>query len=297
MWDDLKRHWKSGSMLSRLVLINVLTFLVILTLQLCGRLRLLPAMDEGVFGLATTWNLQVLLARPWSMITHMFVHVDVWHMGVNMLWLYWIGRLYMVQFGSRRLVSTYFVSGLAGFFIYALFTNVFPALQEATFAYGASAAVMGVMAAMATARPNYQVRFFILGSLSLKYVALGWVLLDYFALGNGLNSGGNLAHLGGAAFGYLMMKQSHNGRDWVLWFERFLDRLTGWFKRDKSTYKSNWRTVKNSRSHRAKSDEDYNLEKMERQKRMDSILDKISKHGYENLTAEEKDFLFRQSQQ
>lgn len=299
MWDDLKKQWDAGSLLTRLIFVNVGVFTLILTLRLLGTLGVIDESSKiGVYGLATGWRSDVLIQRPWSVLTHMFVHVDIWHLAMNMLWLYWMGRLFVVRFGSRRLLSTYFVSGLAGFVLYAVASNVFPGLQQGTYAYGASAAVMGIMTATATAQPNYTVRLFLLGSIPLKYLAIGWVLLDYFALGNGANTGGNLAHLGGAAFGYVMIKKAANGRDFVGWFERLMDAVVGLFQSGsfpKRRKKTRFRKVKDSRTTRVKSDDDFNREKRERSERMDAILDKISKHGYDNLTADEKEFLFRQS--
>lgn len=299
MWDDLKRQWASGNMLTRLIFANVGVFTLVMTLRLLAKMGALNAVwSTGVFGLATSWDAGVLMFRPWSVFTHMFVHVDVWHLVINMAWLFWMGRLFMVQFGARRLLSTYIVGGLAGFGLFVLAANASPVFQQSTFAYGASAAVMAIMAATATAQPNYTVRLLLLGAVPLKYLAIGWVLLDYFALGNGANAGGNLAHLGGAAFGYLMIKQSQAGRDWVGWFERLLDAVMGLVQGGSipsPRKKTRFRKVKDTRSGRVKTDEEFNREKRERAERMDAILDKVSKHGYDNLTAEEKDFLFRQS--
>lgn len=299
MWDDLKRQWNSGNMLTRLIFANVAVFTAIMTLRLLAKTGVLNASwVTGVFGLATSWDVEVLMHRPWSVITHMFVHVDLWHLVINMAWLYWMGRLFMGQFGARRLLSTYCVGGLAGFVLYALAANASPAFQSGTFAFGASAAVMAIMAATATAQPNYTVRLLLLGAVPLKYLAIGWVLLDYFALGNGTNAGGNVAHLGGAVFGYLMIKQGQAGRDWVGWFERLLDAVMGLLQGGSiptPRRKTRFRKVKDTRSTRVKTDEEFNREKRERADRMDAILDKVSKHGYDNLTADEKEFLFRQS--
>ena len=100
-------------MLTRLIFTNVGVFTVIMTLRL---LTTFGALDSGwlngVFGLATSWKTDVLMHRPWSVFTHMFVHVEVWHLVINMVWLYWMGRLFMVHFGARRLLSTYCVGGL-----------------------------------------------------------------------------------------------------------------------------------------------------------------------------------------
>ena len=308
MWQEVKKQWGQGGMLMRLLLINGGVFLLVTTLQLLTTLgfgQSSPWESGAVLGLATTWMPEILLRRPWTVITHMFVHTGVWHLLMNMALLYWMGRLFMVHFGARKLLSTYVVGGLAGFALYFIATNVFPGLQQGTYAYGASAAVMAILAAVATRDPERQIGLVILGSVPLKYVAIALVLLDYFALSNGDNTGGNLAHLGGALFGYVMVKQGDQGRDLVGWFERFLDALLTAFnpkaksklRVEKRSNRKSWRrkTKPERRSSRVKSDEEFNQEKKERLARMDVILDKVSKHGYDNLTKEEKAFLFQAS--
>ncbi|HBP45966.1 MAG TPA: hypothetical protein DD635_08675, partial [Flavobacteriales bacterium] len=90
MWDDLKSQWNSGSMLSRLIFANVGVFTLVMTLRLLTTFGALnSSWMNGVFGLAVSWDVDVLMYRPWSVITHMFVHVDIWHMVINMAWLYW----------------------------------------------------------------------------------------------------------------------------------------------------------------------------------------------------------------
>lgn len=307
MWNELKMQWKQGGILVRLILVNAGVFVVMTTLQLLVTLsggQPFP-LDEAL-GLATTWNPQLLMERPWTILTHMFVHMRVWHLVINLALLYWMGRLFMIQFGSRRLLSTYIVGGLAGFVLYFVATNVFPALQQGQYAYGASAAVMAIFVAAATKEPERPIGLILLGSVPLKYVAIGFVLLDYFALSNGENMGGNLAHLGGALFGFLMVRQQRNGRDLVGWFERLLDAIISLFQ---SRSDSKMRMEKGGRfnrfskkkkrterkTSRAQSDDEFNAQKQERESRMDGILDKISKHGYDNLSKEEKAFLFNES--
>ncbi|MDE0980150.1 MAG: rhomboid family intramembrane serine protease [Flavobacteriales bacterium] len=308
MWQEVKNQWQQGGMLIRLVLINCGVFLIVTTLQLLATLGFgdsSPVESSAVLGLATTWIPDLLIRRPWTVITHMFVHTGIWHLLMNMALLFWMGRLFMVHFGSRRLLSTYIVGGLAGFVLYFIATNVFPGLQQGTYAYGASAAVMAILVAVATRDPDRRIGLILLGAVPLKYVAIALILLDYFALSNGENTGGNLAHLGGALFGYVMVKQADQGRDLVGWFERMLDSMIMAFKpNDKSKLRvekrpnrTPWsrRAKKDTRSSRVKSDADFNQEKKDRLARMDAILDKVSKHGYDNLTKEEKASLFQAS--
>ncbi|MDC1486029.1 rhomboid family intramembrane serine protease [Flavobacteriales bacterium] len=308
MWQEVKNQWQQGGMLIRLLLVNCGVFLIVTTLQLLATLgfgQSSPVDAASVLGLATTWMPDLLVRRPWTIVTHMFVHTGIWHLLMNMALLFWMGGLFVAHFGARRLLSTYIVGGLAGFVLYFTATNVFPGLQQGTYAYGASAAVMAILVAVATRDPDRRIGLILIGAVPLKYVALALILLDYFALSNGENTGGNLAHLGGALFGYVMVKQADQGRDLVGWFERMLDAMTSAFKpREKSKLRvekrpkrTSWsrKAKKDTRSSRVKSDADFNQEKKERLARMDAILDKVSKHGYDNLTKEEKAFLFQAS--
>ena len=307
MWEEIKKQRYGGGILNRLIIFNVGVFVLLATLQLSSRMGFLELgfSRPEAFGLATSWNFEVLMARPWTVVTHMFVHTGVWHLAMNLLWLNWMGRLFVSECGARRLLSLYFVAGFAGFLLYFLVLNAFPGMRQGMYAYGASAAVMGIMAAAATAQPNRTINLVFLGSVPLKYLAIGWVILDYFALSGSDNTGGHLAHLGGAAFGYLFVLELRRGRDWVRWFEAILDAFVGLWSssRDAITPRggasrmraSSNRSSRASRSREFKSDEEFNAQKKQNSARMDVILDKISKQGYDNLTAEEKEFLFRQS--
>ncbi len=313
--DDLKASWARGGMLIRLIYVNLGVFVVLATLRLVLLMGwggdLANFSRAEALGLATTWQLDRLIMRPWSVLTHMFVHNDVWHVAMNMLLLWWMGSLFVGLFGARKLLSTYLLGGFAGFALYVVASNIFPAFQTARWAFGASAAVMAIFIAAATREPERRVRLILVGPVPLKYLAIGYVLLDYFALSNGDNTGGNLAHLGGAIYGFVFARQSMKGVELGAGFERFLDWLFsggksgGGFGRMKvvsgdAKAKPNWfnrRKTGPAKRRKAppprpKSDEDFNAEKKARAEKLDAILDKISKRGYDSLTADEKRFLF-----
>jgi hypothetical protein len=152
-------------------------------------------------------------------------------------------------------------------------------------AMGASASVMAILVAAASYVPNFVVRLMFLGEVKLKYIAMGYVVLDLIKIG-GNNSGGHLAHLGGALFGFFYIQQLKKGRDFTLGFTQFLDYLGAMFKprkKMKVVYKKQGKT---------KTNQDYNNQKVNNQKRVDIILDKISKSGYDSLSADEKAILF-----
>ena len=308
MWDEVKALWRNGGMLTRLVWVNVAVFLILLTLDIADQFSggvikaVLPT--EGARTLATSWKPDVLAQRPWSVVTHMFSHQGVWHLGMNMLLLFWMGRVYHGEVGSRRLLSTYLGGGLAGFLAYFLVTNGFKPLQNSTYALGASASVMAIFGAIATLRPNLRFNFLLFGPVSLKHLFWGYVVLDYFGLSRGVNAGGNIAHLGGALFGVMLVQQDGKGRNLVSWLEWLLDALTSRSiripKRKRSRFRATtsnrWKAAEREASRAPVSDDEFNAMRAERIERLDAILDKISKHGYDHLSPEEKRFLFDESQ-
>ena len=307
MWEDIKKSWNTGGMLYKLIWVNVVVFVVINSAIVFTQLTdiQLPASASGGYGLFTTAHLPTLLYRPWSMLTHMFAHKEIFHLLFNMMLLWWMGRMYVSEVGSRRLLSTYIMGGLAGFIVYAISVNVLPALrmEEVSFAYGASAAIMAIFTATATLNPTKKIPFFVLGSVQLKYIALLYVLFDYFGIlgESGLETGGRIAHLGGAAFGYFLIVYSRKGINIVRWLEVIIDMImsslptssTPSFSKKFNFTKSMRRKPKETRP--PKSDDDFNSERKEREDRLDLILEKISRHGYDHLSKEEKKFLFNQS--
>ena len=295
-------------MLTRLVWVNAAVFLLLLTLDVLDRFGggavsgVLPA--AGARTLATSWQVYILAQRPWSVVTHMFTHQDLWHIAMNMLLLFWMGRVYHGEVGSRRLLSTYLAGGLAGFAAYFLVTNGFKPLQRSTYALGASASVMAIFGALATLRPEMRFNLILFGPVALKHLFWGYVVLDYFGLSQGVNAGGNLAHLGGALFGVLLVRQERKGRNLVGWLEWVLDALSSRSfsvpRRKRSRFKAStsnrWKASERESSRAPMSDDEFNAERAAREDRLDAILDKISKHGYDHLSPEEKRFLFDQSQ-
>ena len=308
--DDIRMRWATGGMVIRLILVNIGVFLLLATLGLMATLGLPVPNPGGAFGLATSSDLHVLIRRPWSIVTHMFVHLGVWHLVMNLLILWWMGGMFRSYFGDRRTLSTYLMGGLSGWLAYVVLLNLVPGFGGGGFALGASAAVMALMVATAVYLPDLTIRLFLLGSVKLKWVALAYVLLDYAALSRGANVGGHIGHLGGAAYGLLYMRGMKGGRDLGAPIERLLDALATLFSKGTlgaSRARKSWRgrkrgrglhTVhrsmdKEGRTLRGRTDEEFNAEKKARQERIDRILDKISKVGYDQLTKEEKDFLFR----
>jgi len=288
--EDIKRIFTNGTTLTRLILINTALFLLLTIAGITGFLLNSPDISSKVLNIFSVPSaLKSLLLRPWTIITYMFTHKDIWHILFNMLWLYWFGKIFIDYLGQRKLVSVYVLGGIFGAVVYVASFNIFPAFAELvneSVAIGASASVMAVVIAIAVYVPDYSVHLFLIGRIKIKYVALGIFILTSI-LDFSTNSGGKLAHMGGALAGYLYARSLRKGYEMGKWINTSIDAVTALFKPRKKmrvTYK------------RAADDMEYNRRKAENQARINAILDKISKGGYDSLTKEEKDLLFSESQ-
>jgi membrane associated rhomboid family serine protease len=291
IWDDIKDTFKKGNSLNRLIYINIGVFLIITIIGIIGFLLVSPDISSWTIRfLSVPSSLNTLIVKPWTLLTYMFTHKELLHILVNMLWLWWFGNIFLEYLDQKKLVAVYVLGGLAGALMYVLSYNIFPAfaqvVEESIPLLGASASVMAIVVAIAAYVPDYTVSLFLFGRIKIKYIAvLIFILtsvLDFSA-----NSGGKLAHIGGAFFGYFYTVSYRNGKDPFKWFNNFADRVVALFrpsKRMKVTYK------------RRADDFEYNRTKVERQEQVNKILDKISKGGYDSLTKQEKDMLFRESQ-
>ncbi len=290
IWDDIKRTFRSGSSLSRLIYINIAVFLLITLASIIGFLLNNQGLsDKVMYYLSVPSSFQALLLRPWSIITYMFTHKGIWHILFNMLWLYWFGTIFLEYLDNRKLVAVYLMGGISGAISYILAFNIFPAFSSVvsdSIAVGASASVMAVVIAIAVYVPNYTVRLFLFGPVKIKYLALVIFILTS-AMDFSTNSGGKLAHIGGALFGYLYALNLKRGRDLGRGFNRIIDFLVTTFKPRKNLKVTHKRPA---------NDYEYNKLRAEHQARINQILEKISKGGYDSLTKEEKEILFRESQ-
>jgi membrane associated rhomboid family serine protease len=226
--------------------------------------------------------------QPWSLITYSFFHAGLGHIFWNMLMLYFTGRIFLNLFDNQRFLNVYFLGVIIGGIVFLLSYNIFPTLLNTNTALiGASAGVTAVLIFICAYIPNQEVRV-IFFNVKLWYVGVFFVLIDLIQIPYGGNVGGRLAHLGGALLGYVYARQLLNGKDIGVGFTRFREAIAQLFKpREK---KAPMKTVyKKDTSGKRSGDYD----KMARQKKIDSILDKISKSGYESLSKEEKDFLFK----
>jgi membrane associated rhomboid family serine protease len=290
IWDDIKLTFRNGSNLTRLIYINIAVFVLMTIVAVAGFLMNNPEISEKALDIfSVPASLNALLLRPWTLITYMFTHKGIWHILFNMLWLYSFGRIFLEYLDGRKLVAVYLLGGISGALVYILSFNIFPAFTGVvadSVAIGASASVMAVVIAIAAYVPDYTVQLMLLGRIKIKYLALA-IFIFTSVMDFSINSGGKLAHIGGAIFGYFYTMNLRHGRDMGKGFNRILDFFATMFKPRK----------KHKVTHKKVATEyDYNAIRADHQKHINHILDKISKGGYDSLTKEEKETLFKESQ-
>ncbi|AUC14311.1 rhomboid family intramembrane serine protease [Tenacibaculum sp. SZ-18] len=278
--EKLKQHFLRASMLEKIIYINVAVFIFeLLISSFSGLFNNQVNFIDQWFALSS--SLDAYITKPWSIITYGFLHADFFHLLSNCIWLYIFGRLFSEYFTPKQLLNFYLLGTIFGGIFFMIAMNYFPAFNSINhLLVGASAGVSAIIIGTATYIPNYELKIPLINVfIKVWQLAAFFVLMDLISLA-GSNGGGHFAHLGGALFGFIYVQQSSNKEI------KFLSSLKKWFKRDKKNLKTVYKSDKPRRN-------DTNR-KSDNQQRIDAILDKIGKSGYDALTKEEKDFLFKQ---
>ena len=266
-----------GQGLMKIIIANGAIFVALMV----ARVGLLIAGESGLFDAFFTQvslpsSLDLIIQRPWSLITYFFLHIEIFHLIFNMMFLYWFGTIIQDFIGNKRLVQLFFYGGLAGAaaFILAMNTVSFFIAKGPNFLNGASAGVFAVVVAAATIRPNYQVHLLLLGQVRIKYIAAFYVLWSFIET-TGSNAGGNIAHLGGAILGFIFAKNFLAASKPQAIFEIKIKEFA---------------QVVNQQFQARKEPETVPEDEL------NAILDKISQSGYDSLSDYEQKRLFKASQ-
>ena len=282
--DQLAYRFKQLNQAEKLILVNVACFVMPLFIRTVFYLFNIPSgVFVGWFELSADWG--DLIFKPWTILTYSFMHSGFFHLFWNMYLLYFTSRLFLNIFPARTFFNVYFLGVILGGFTFLISYSIFPAFQNSSpIMVGASAGVMATFIFIANYSPDLEVRL-IFFNVKLRYLAIAFVLLDIIQIPYG-NAGGHLAHLGGAALGYFYFLRLNQGTDIGLPLEKLSNRLLNLFKKQ-SNLKTVYKNKSNAASKKKESNEDLD------QQKIDVILDKISKSGYDSLSQKEKDFLFR----
>ncbi|MGV7105476.1 rhomboid family intramembrane serine protease [Flavobacterium sp. U410] len=285
--EDLKLQYRVGGVVQKLIFWNIGIFVLTMLLQLLYTTGVLPFNCYDFLGLHS--NFSYFLKTPWTIFTYMFVHAGFLHLLFNMLVLHFTGRIFTTFFTERQLLGVFILGGL---FSGAVFLLSYMLLGTASVVVGASGAIMAILLATATYAPEMQVRLMLIGNIKLIWIAITILFLDLVQMPVS-NTGGHLAHLGGALFGFLYIKSLKNGTDLskgISVIQEFFENL--FVPKKKAPFKT---VYKNTTTTQSSSNNSSNVptDKTVEQKRIDEILDKISQSGYDSLSKEEKDFLFK----
>lgn len=246
----LTSFWRQSSLLIRIIIINVLVFLVI---RICGVISFFSHGDSVsplLQFLILPSSFPALWLRPWTTLTYMFTQVDTFHLIFNMLWLYWFGRFFLTTCNFRQLFSLYLIGGLAGAFFYLFFSPPLPLL-------GSSSAVMAIVAGTAVMNPDLRISLFMFGEIKLKWLAI--ITITIFALGlSGPEAPSQIAHFGGIVAGVIFGWQMRRGVDITAPLSHLIDLISNAFRNK------------------------------DRKPSPKSIFDKIKRSGYASLNEEER---------
>ena len=278
--DKLKQQFRQGSVLLKLIYINVAIFLLL-------RLTWVVLMLFNIDGYVILPFIEMpsipyeFITHPWTLLTYMFVHYDVWQ--------YWFGQIFLMSFSEKQMVGLYLLGGIAGGLLYLLSYNLFPYFDgKEGLMCGASASIIAIVVATAFRMPDYKVNLLFLGAISLKYIALVTIVIDLLSV-TSANGGGHIAHLGGALLGYWFIVRWEKGKDLTAPVNKLIDKIVTGFKPRPKIKVSR---PSNRSSSRPETDMEYRARKKKENDEIDSILDKIKKSGYTSLSAEEKKRLF-----
>ncbi len=298
--NDVRFQFQSGNSITRLIIVNVALFLLITVFHFILRLTGPFDQNEGLFQKSVQylflsqdplWDAR----HPWTIVTHMFTHIAFFHLLFNMLVLYWFGRIAGDLLGDHRMLPLYIFSGLSGALIYMLTA---PLMYTGSTMLGASGAIMGIVAAAGMTAPDYQMRLLFFGDVRLKYIVFGLLVIYFISLVNMDNAGGQMAHFGGAAFGFLYVHMLRQGHDLTAGFRRMVSFLRKPTQRPAPAAKRKVTMEVRQRSGTRRSDIHPPQQRpyVGEQERLDSILDKIKRSGFDSLDEEEKQFLHDASQ-
>ena len=287
IWSDFKRRWSSGDLVFRLLVINVVCFVV--PFFVTGIARLTGFDVPYLSWVALSSDALTAATKPWTLLSYQFFHGNVLHLLFNSVMLFFTGQLFLTFFTQKQYLAVYLVGGIAAGLSFVGFYQL--AGYTPNLLLGASASVMAVLGAVTAYQPHYALRLAIFGNVKLWHITLVLALLDVLQLGTG-NFGGRLAHLVGLGFGWLYTVQLRNGVDLAGWMSSCIDWIGALFRpTEKQPFKSVHRNYK--KANQANTTKTSRIVvKDKTQVQIDAILDKISSSGYDSLTEEEKTFLF-----
>lgn len=282
--QDIQYKLKRLNALELIIVINIVVYIIGFVLTQIFQI------NDSLNWLKLPSDFFEFLQKPWTIVTYGFTHYGFFHILFNLLVLFFVSRIILNLFKPKMALSIYFLGIIFGGLTFLLVYNVLPEriLNPVIGLVGASAGVRALLIFICAYMPQTEVRL-AFWNIKLMYIGIALVIIDILGLWS-TNQGGSVAHLGGSLLGYIYAVQLAKGNDIGLGFERLMDWIENLFRtKKKSPLKTVYKGSSNSvAGHNKKEFKEFN-----KQKQIDIILDKIGKSGYESLTKEEKEFLFK----
>jgi membrane associated rhomboid family serine protease len=285
--EDLKLQYKMGSISIRLIFWNVLLYVIPEVVFAVIKLFKIKINYLNFVSVSTIFS--DLVWKPWSIVSYSFFHSGPFHLIFNMLMLFYVGRLFITFFTQKQLLGVYLLGAIFSGSVFIISYAFLPALTAiSTQMIGASGSIMAILFATTSYQPFMDVKLFGVFKMKLWHIAFLLIFFDLIQLPLN-NTGGHLAHIAGAVFGYIYIVFLKRGTDLTSGVNSFLDFIVNLFSKKDST---KFRKVYVNPKKQAEKRESRIVTKDKTQQQIDEILDKISQSGYDSLTKEEKEFLF-----
>ena len=276
---NLIQKIKKNGILINIIYLNIIIYVIVSILIKSNS----EDVKDLISQVALPSNTDLLIKKPWTLITYMFIHIDIFHLVINLLWLYFSGIIFLKYLSEKKILSIYLMGGIIGAFFYLLALNLIPSfdsIKNHSLAIGASSSVLAVLCVISCHVPNYPINIFINKNFKIKHLALIAIIIDIMSIPKG-NAGGHIAHLGGAFYGclYVILLKKNINVNYLL---------------DKIVSKFSFHMPKHPTNRYYENDYEYNARKNKENAEVDEILDKINKSGYDSLSKKEKEKLFNQ---
>jgi membrane associated rhomboid family serine protease len=284
---------QDNNALTWLIIINSIVFVVLLFIKLIYQV----SSDNGLISFQTQiadWfalpaSGSKLLVRPWTIISYMFSHDNLWYLISSLLWLWCFGYILQELAGNNKLFPIYLYGGLVGGIIFIASANLLPFLRtdvQFLSVTGAAPAVFAIAVATTALAPDYRLFPQLNGGIPLWVLTIVYVAIDFATIGSE-NGAITISHIAAGGAGFLFVKQLKKGNDLGLWMNNFANWINDLFNPEKK-FKTNQLYYKPTRK-------PYQKTLQVTQQRLDEILDKINQQGYQLLTEDEKEFLKKAS--
>ncbi len=272
LFNKISNEFKLSSNLNKIIYLNIIFFVII---KVCSSIFFLFEINTNEFfnKLYLPAEINLIKLQPWSIFSFMFIHLNFVHLIFNMLWLYFIGNIFLQWLDEKQLIYIYILGGISGGLFFILGYNYLPLLQkniENTLALGASASIFAIMIAISIYKPNHKIQIPFIQKIKLKNITIFLTIYYIISLSGG-NTGGYLAHIGGGIFSFIYIKQLNTSKI----FNNIFNNSSKFNEKD--------------------SDYIYNQKQNKKNNEIDIILEKISKSGYKSLNKKEKEMLFKSS--